>query len=455
MAFSSMSGRAWDSAGRTHSVWPCFCRKEAEEELNQKLSWLEAQHAACCESLSLQHQCEKDQLLQTHLQRVKDLAAQLDLEKGWREEREQEVLAHCRRQQWKLQAVMSEEQARICRSFTLEKEKLEQTYRDQVEGLAREADALRALLKDGTAVVSDQQERTPGSTSLGPDSRPQPPVQQAVSPDGRIGVPAEEWPGQERAKGSELPGQPCNIVAMPRPTPTLVSERSSENLGVRDNHQGPLNAEEGTVPKEPELPARTLPGQGQKLPLPTQPQMLEPWLGPTALDRKPAPVGVQGRASEEPTGDTEGVQETWLQFRGEASRMRLSLPCSELPDPQEAKFKHLAILGETEAKVPSVMSESEMNDVKTKLLQLEDVVRALEKEADSRENYRFVTASDTMHMNPSDLALVTTEQSPQFLALDRQCGCVVNIACAEITSPLLSPVSPDPWVSASGSREEE
>ncbi|XP_036041856.1 ninein-like protein [Onychomys torridus] len=383
-------------------------RREAEEELNQKLSWLEAQHAACCETLSLQHQCEKDQLLQTHLQRVQDLAAQLGLEKGCREEREQEVLAHCRRQQLKLQAVMGEEQARICRSFALEKEKLEQTYREQVEGLAREADVLRALLKDGAAVVRDQQERTPSSMSLGPDSRPQPPVQQAVGPDGRTGAPAEEWPGQERAKGSELPGQPCNIVAMPRPTPTLVSRRSLESLGVRDNHQGPLSAEEGTVPKEPEPPARTLPGQGQKLPLATQPQMLEPW---TAMNRKLAPVGVQGEASEGPTGNIEGIQETWLQFRGEASRMRLSLPCSELPDLQEAKFKHPAILGETEAKVTSVMSESEMNDVKTKLLQLEDVVRALEKEADSREDYRaeFQRLSEENFVLKSDLGRIQLE----------------------------------------------
>uniref|UniRef100_Q6ZQ12-1 Isoform 1 of Ninein-like protein n=1 Tax=Mus musculus TaxID=10090 RepID=Q6ZQ12-1 len=348
-------------------------RQEAEEELNQKLSWLEAQHAACCESLSLQHQCEKDQLLQTHLQRVKDLAAQLDLEKGRREEREQEVLAHCRRQQLKLQAVMSEEQARICRSFTLEKEKLEQTYREQVEGLVQEADVLRALLKNGTTVVSDQQERTPSSMSLGPDSRQQPTARQAVSPDGRTGAPAE-WPGPEKAEGRDFPGQLCSIDAMPSPTPTLLSRRSSENLGVRDNHQRPLNAEEGAIPKEPEPSARTLTGQGQKLPLPVHPQMLEPSLGTTALDRKAASVGVQGQASEGPVGDGEGVQEAWLQFRGEATRMRPSLPCSELPNPQEAT-------------VMPAMSESEMKDVKIKLLQLEDVVRALEK-ADSRESYR-------------------------------------------------------------------
>lgn len=331
---------------------------------------------------------------------MKDLAAQLALEKGWREEREQEVLAHCRRQQLKLQAVMSEEQARICRSFTLEKEKLEQTYRDQVDGLVQEADALRALLKNGTTVVSGQQERTPSSMSLGPDSRQQPPAQQAVSPDGQTGAPAEEWPGQGRAKGSELPGQPCSIVSMPSPTPTLVSRRSPKSLGVRDNHQGPLSSEEGAVPKEPEPHAKALTGQGQKLSLPTQLQMLEPRLDPTALDRNPAPVGVQGQVSEEPTGDAEGVQQTWLHFTGEASRMRPSLPFSELPDPQEAKFKHLATTGEMEARVTSVMSESEMNDVKTKLLQLEDVVRALERDADSRENYRFVTPGHKMHTNP-------------------------------------------------------
>ncbi|XP_060239096.1 ninein-like protein isoform X1 [Meriones unguiculatus] len=383
-------------------------RREAEEELNQKLSWLEAQHAACCESLSLQHQCEKDQLLQAHLQRVKDLAAQLDLEKGWREEREKEVLAHCRRQQLKLQAVMSEEQARICRSFTLEKEKLEQTYREQVEGLVQEADVLRALLKNGTTVMSDHQERIPSFMSLVPDIRQQPPAQQTVSPDGRTGAPAEEWPSQGKAVGRDLPSWPCSLDAIPSPTPALVPRRSSESLGVRDVHQGPLSAEEGSVSKEPEPPVRPQTGQGQKLPLPIQPQILEPWLGPVALDRKPAPVGVQGQASEGPARHGESVEETWLQFREGAARMMPSRPGSELPDPQETKFKHLATPEETDAKV---MSESEIKDVKTKLLQLEDVVRALEKEADSRENYRaaFQRLSEENFVLKSDLGRIQLE----------------------------------------------
>ena len=38
---------------------------------------------------------------------------------------------------------------------------------------------------------------------------------------------------------------------------------------------------------------------------------------------------------------------------------------------------------------PNTALEREKNDMKTKLLQLEDVVQALEKEADSRENNRF------------------------------------------------------------------
>ncbi|XP_052039829.1 ninein-like protein isoform X2 [Apodemus sylvaticus] len=397
-------------------------RREAEEELNQKLAWLEAQHAACCESLSLQHQCEKDQLLHTHLQRVKDLAVQLDLEKGRREEREQEVLAHCRRQQLKLQAVMSEEQARICRSFTLEKEKLEQAYREQVEGLVQEADVLRALLKNGTTVVSDQQERTPSSMSLDPNNRQQPPAWQAVSPDGRAGA-SEEQPGLGTAEGRDFPGQPCSLDTIPSPTPTLLSRRSLENLAVRDNHQDPLSAEEGAVPKEPEPSARTLAGQGQKLPLPIQPQMLEPWFGPTVLDRKPASVGVQGQASEGPTRDGEGVQEAWLQSRGEAARMRPSLPCSELPDTQETK-------------VMSVISEREMNDVKTKLLQLEDVVRALEK-ADSRESYRaelqrlseenFVLKSDLgkiqLELETSESRNEVQRQEIEVLKRDKEQAC--------------------------------
>ncbi|XP_017658219.1 ninein-like protein isoform X2 [Nannospalax galili] len=395
-------------------------RREAEEELSQKLSWLEAQHATCCERLSLQHQRKKDQLLQTYLQQVKELTAQLDLEKGWQEERKEEVLAQCRRQQLKLQTLMNEEQARIYRSFALEKQKLEHTYREQVEGLAQEADALHALLKDGTTVMGAQQERATRSRLLGPDSRQQSPAQPALGLGGEKGPPlAADWPGQVQGEGRTLLNPPCSIDAMQSPTPTLVFWRPSKSLGLRQNHQDPFSSEEGAIPKEPELPTRVPASQGQpiaqKLPLPIQPQMLESRLSPSALEgrasslsREPAPVGVQGQASEGLTGNGKDIPRTGLQFSGEVVMMGPSLPCSELSDPQEAKFKDLATPGETEAKA---VSEGERNNVKAKLLQLEDIVRAIEKEAASKMNDRieFQRLSEENFFLKSDLERIQLE----------------------------------------------
>lgn len=54
--------------------------------------------------------------------------------------------------------------------------------------------------------------------------------------------------------------------------------------------------------------------------------------------------------------------------------------------PQVAGQEQLEALWEEEA---NTALEREKNDMKTKLLQLEDIVQALEKEADSRENNRF------------------------------------------------------------------
>nr|XP_045011965.1 ninein-like protein isoform X1 [Jaculus jaculus]XP_045011966.1 ninein-like protein isoform X1 [Jaculus jaculus]XP_045011967.1 ninein-like protein isoform X1 [Jaculus jaculus] len=387
-------------------------RREAEEELSQKLLWLEAQHAAHCKSLSLQHQCEKDQLLQTHFQRVKELAAQLDLEKERREEREKEVLARCQKQQLKLQAVMNEEQVRICRSFALEKEKLEQTYREQVERLTQEADALRALLKDGFHVVGGEPEEIPSSRPLGPDSRLQSPSKPAPDTGGESAL---DWPGQLQTKDRDVPSQLCSVDATRVPTPHLRKGSESwpsEILGLRENHQGLLSAEQGAVPEEPEPPSRAPASLGQpdaqELSLPTQPQMLEPWLSPAdleaqtdSLSKEPAPVS-HGQASEGPAEDGEDSQGTWIQLSGNAARMEPSLPCPELPGPQGVSPKPLATIVETEAEVTL---ESEKNAMKTKLLQLEDVVRALEKEADSRETDRieYLRLSEENSQLKSDL----------------------------------------------------
>lgn len=64
------------------------------------------------------------------------MTEQPDLKKEQREEREKEILTHCKQQQLRLQEFMSEEQTQLCKSFALEK-KLGFTYRKEVGSLAQ------------------------------------------------------------------------------------------------------------------------------------------------------------------------------------------------------------------------------------------------------------------------------------------------------------------------------
>ncbi|XP_012882575.1 PREDICTED: ninein-like protein isoform X2 [Dipodomys ordii] len=383
-------------------------RREAGNELSQKLSWLEAQHAAYCESLSLQHQCEKDKLLQTHLRRANELAIQLDLEKGRQEEREKEILARCRRQQLKLQAVMNEEQAQICRSFTLEKEKLERTYRNQVERLAREAEVLRALLKNGNAKVSNESERPCSPIPLCPDSGDQLLVQMAPCADRDMGVSVGHWPSQGQTQG-----QPCNVYAIQSPSPTQMSRSLSEHPSLQENYQGPPSAvplegkshvepcgiNKGTILEglPPSFRASASPGQPD-----TQELLLEEQAG--CLIRDPISLGSQEGLAR----GSKGALETQLQLDGEAASTGLLLTCPKLPDPQEVVPERLATFEETAAET---LSEREKHDVKIKLLHLEDVVRALEKDANSRENDRieFRRLSEENTLLQTDLRKIQQE----------------------------------------------
>lgn len=92
---------------------------------------------------------------------------------------------------------MSEEQARLCKSFALEKKKLELTYRKQVESLAWETEMLWALLKDGPAVAGGEQDSTGGPIPLSPGRRE----------------------------------QPCHVDAKQSPTPALASRVPLKSLG--------------------------------------------------------------------------------------------------------------------------------------------------------------------------------------------------------------------------------
>lgn len=76
-------------------------------------------------------------------------------------------------------------------------------------------------------------------------------------------------------------------------------------------------------------------------------------------------------------------------------------PHSKIPGPWVARQEQLQALEEAEAKMAL---EREKNDRKTKLLQLEDVIWALEKKADSRENNRFgVSPFSECQVKPSNL----------------------------------------------------
>uniref|UniRef100_A0A5F8GQC1 Ninein like n=1 Tax=Monodelphis domestica TaxID=13616 RepID=A0A5F8GQC1_MONDO len=123
-------------------------RTEAEIELNQKLSWTEAQHAENYKRLLLQHQHEKEDMLQKYSLQVKELKEQYDLEKKQWEEKEKEIITQYKKKELKLEERMNEEHARICKMFVIEKEKVELTYRMQIERLTHETEKMRALLSD-------------------------------------------------------------------------------------------------------------------------------------------------------------------------------------------------------------------------------------------------------------------------------------------------------------------
>nr|XP_012612217.2 ninein-like protein isoform X5 [Microcebus murinus] len=428
-ALSSLALRLEEELHLRHRGQLQQIRREAEGELSRKLSWMEVQHAARCEDLSLQHQREKDELLQKHLLQVSDLAEQLDQEKRRQAKREEEILTRCRKQQLKLQELMSEEQAQICKSFALEKERLELAYRKQVEELAQEVEALRALWKGGLPVARSEQESAHGLTPPRPGSGEQPPARLEPGDGGEMGEPAGGGPGCVQAGCRDVAGQPCCVDGMQSPAaaPALVASRPSESLGVRENCQGLLNTEEGaSIPPERwsrvqphgvdrgAVPGESVPSARGPADLsqpeaqegdvrPAQPQSWGPQLSPASSGRgqaeRPQAVLEERAGSRSRVLDSGGVQRPASEEQaGDEGARRGSLPSQ----PQ------LAVPGEMEV---DAALEKEKNDVKTKLLQLEDVVRALEKEADSREKDRieFHRLSEENTVLKNDLGRIQQE----------------------------------------------
>ncbi|XP_027709752.1 ninein-like protein isoform X3 [Vombatus ursinus] len=131
-------------------------RTEAEMELNQKLSWTEAQHAENYKRLLVQHQHEKEDMLQRYSLQVREIKEQCDLEKKQWEEKEKEIITQYKKKELKLEERMNEEHARICKMFVIEKEKVEFTYRMQIERLTHETEKMRALLSDENRQINNE-----------------------------------------------------------------------------------------------------------------------------------------------------------------------------------------------------------------------------------------------------------------------------------------------------------
>lgn len=153
----------------------CFCRKEAEVELNHKLSRMEAQQAAHCKDLVLEC-CSLSRRRKRCLLQVHKATEQQDLEE-WREGKGKEILPLCGRQQLKLQELMGEEQVQPCKSSALVKERRGLACSKQVGRLVQE-DMLWACLKDGAEVAGGDQEGMGGPMPLCVGRREQPLVWQ-------------------------------------------------------------------------------------------------------------------------------------------------------------------------------------------------------------------------------------------------------------------------------------
>ncbi|XP_040303856.1 ninein-like protein isoform X1 [Herpailurus yagouaroundi] len=392
-------------------------RKEAEVELNHKLSRTEAlQQTAHCKDLALQPQQEKEE--QKHLLQVHEVIEQHDLEKEWREGKGKEILPLCGRQQLKLQELTGEEQMQPCRSSAVEKERLELACRKQMGKLMQEEDMLQACLKDGPAVAGDDQEGMGGPMPLCAGRREQSLVWQEPG----------AGHGHGQARHRDVPGRYlCHMDPRQSPAldPALDCRGSLENLGLREDGQGVLDPEE--VASAP--PGRWLQvhqrGVDKKAVLE---ELVPPAIGPSGLnqpeaqellwktegdaspaqpptsgrgetERQPAileragnlsgglaPMGSQGQALEEQAWCGNSTLEQGLQHSSDKAKEGTLFSHLHLADPQGARQEQLEVLQEEEA---NMALEQEKDGMKTKLLQLEYVVWALEKEADARENNRI------------------------------------------------------------------
>ncbi|KAI2594321.1 ninein like [Homo sapiens] len=373
-------------------------RREAEAELSGELSGLGALPAR--RDLTL----ELEEPPQGPLPRGSQRSEQLELERAL-----------------KLQPCASEKRAQMCVSLALEEEELELARGKRVDGPSLEAE-MQALPKDGL-VAGSGQEGTRGLLPLRPGCGERPLAWLAPG-DGRE---SEEAAG---AGPRRRQAQDTEATQSPAPAPAPASHGPSE----RWSRMQPCGVDGDIVPKEPEPFGASAAGLEQpgarELPLlgterdasQTQPRMWEPPLRPAASCRGQAERlqaiqeerarswsrGTQEQASEQ-QARAEGALEPGCHKHSVEVARRGSLPSHlQLADPQGSWQEQLAAPEEGETKIAL---EREKDDMETKLLHLEDVVRALEKHVDLRENDRleFHRLSEENTLLKNDLGRVRQE----------------------------------------------
>ncbi|KAM3931512.1 ninein-like protein [Leptodactylus fuscus] len=131
---------------RTHQHELQSVREETEDEVIEKLAQIEAKYSQRCQCLIQEHLNEKNELLRKHDLERNVLIQDHMHEISQREEKERTLMAQWKKDQLRLVEKQNEDQVDICKSFAVEKERIETHYRDHISGLNQEIEGLNALL---------------------------------------------------------------------------------------------------------------------------------------------------------------------------------------------------------------------------------------------------------------------------------------------------------------------
>ncbi|XP_075452439.1 ninein-like protein isoform X8 [Ascaphus truei] len=134
---------------RSHQNELQAMREEKEEELNHNLTEVEAQYAEYCQSLLQQHHSEKNEMLQKYEGDKETLTKEHLSERTQWEEKETALMTQWKKERLKLEEKQNEEQALLCKTFAVEKERMENHYRMHVDELCKEIEGLNACLMEG------------------------------------------------------------------------------------------------------------------------------------------------------------------------------------------------------------------------------------------------------------------------------------------------------------------